>query len=271
MPAHAQFGGIGKKIGTKIAGDKAAQAAGVSESGRVQTGNVRFDENVIEITPAALDKLLKGLAAEQQVTTRMNAQDLTKAERDFEAAQKAYDKQFAAYSKQHDAWDKCVEKESAGMDRESAAMQQEAEGMADSAKMQALATRMQAAQQRGDMREVQRLADSVSRATSGLTARANASGKRAQQGVATKCGAEPQAPAQPTRPETLNYSDVQAAGSKASGLEDRPYHVLRERVAPYVLSKGKNSVPFVYTKTELAALQSRLEALEPYADLLKNY
>jgi hypothetical protein len=269
--AHAQFGGLGKKLGAKVAGDKAAQAAGVSEGGRVQTGSVRFDESVVEITPAALDRLLKGLAAEQQVAARMNAQDLQKAERDNEAAQKAYDKQFAVYSKQHDAWDKCVEKENAGANKESAAMQQEAEGMTDDAKMQALATRMQAAQQRGDMREVQRLADSVSRATSGLTARATAANQRAQQGVATKCGAEPQAPTQPTRTESLTYSDVQAAGSKASGFNDQQYRILRERIAPYVLSNGKSSVPFVYTKSELAALEGRRDVLQPYTELMKSY
>jgi hypothetical protein len=143
--------------------------------------------------------------------------------------------------------------------------------MADSARMQALAQRIQAAQQRGDMREVQRLADSVGRSGSALAQRANASGERRRKSAATKCGAEPQEPPRPADRQALSYGDVQAAGTKASGFDNEQYRILRERVAPFVLSQGKNSVPFVYTKNELAALQSRLDALEPYADLMKNY
>ncbi|HEU4698263.1 MAG TPA: hypothetical protein VFS40_03730 [Gemmatimonadales bacterium] len=272
VPAHAQFGGLGKKLGKKIAGDKAAQAAGISdEGGRVQTGSVKFDESVVEITPAALDRLLKGLAAEQQVAAKMDAQDLKQIDRQNEAAQKAYEKQQAVYEKQHGAWEKCADKERAGMEQESAALQAEGAVMADSAKMEAFSRRMQAAHQRGDMAEVRRLADSVSRGTGALSQRANAAGQRAQTGVVAKCGAEPQAPEAPNRTATLTYSDVQDAGRKASGFDGQQYRILRERIAPYVLSNGKNSVPFVYTKNELAALQSRLDALAPYGNLLRNY
>lgn len=273
VAAHAQFGGLGKKLGRKIAGDKAADAAGLpNEGGRVQTGNVKFDESVVEITPATVDRLLKGLAAEQQMAAKMNAQDLKKIDRDNEAAQKAYEKQEAAYEKQHEAWDKCAQKEEAGAEHEQAQLQREGEAMvADSAKLQAVAQRIQAAHQRGDMKEVQRLADSVGRGAGGLSQRAMASSRRAQQGVATKCGPEPQAPTSPARTETLTYSDVQDAGSKASGFNGQQYRILRERIAPYVLSKGKSSVPFVYTKSEAATLESRLDALAPYADILKGY
>lgn len=273
VAAHAQFGGLGKKLGRKIAGDKAAQAAGISdEGGRVQTGSVKFDESVVEITPTTVSRLLKGLAAEQQVAAKMNAQDLKRIDRDNEAAQKAYEKQEAVYEKQHEAWDKCAQKEEAGAEQEQAQLQREGDAMvADSAKLQAVARRIQAAQQRGDMKEVQRLADSVGRGASGLSQRAMASGQRAQKGVATKCGPEPQAPDAPTRTETLTYSDVQAAGTKASGFDAQQYRILRERIAPYVLTQGKSSVPFVYTKSEVSVLESRLDALTPYADVLKGY
>ena len=68
-PASAQIGAIKKKMKDKISqalgADSGSKAAPGTSSARAPAAGLVFDDNVLEITPALLDRLEKGLAAEQ--------------------------------------------------------------------------------------------------------------------------------------------------------------------------------------------------------------
>ena len=122
----------------------------------------------------------------------------------------------------------------------------------------------------------------------------------AQRQLQAKCGPEQVRPTAPTLRQPLTYEDVRRAGlaaasgsSSGSGgtsgagasssgpgggaasaaapaLTAVSYRILRERVAPFVQSRGKSS-RMPYTQDELAALQAALPRLQPYSDALLRY
>lgn len=68
-PASAQIGAIKKKMKEKISqalgADSGSKAAPATGSPRAPAAALVFDDNLLEITPALMDRLEKGLAAEQ--------------------------------------------------------------------------------------------------------------------------------------------------------------------------------------------------------------
>jgi hypothetical protein len=262
LPLHAQF----KMPKVKVPGTKQTAAPVASDA---QAGSVAFNDRVVEITPARLDQLLKGLEAEDAMAAKVNGQDLKKMEKDNEAARAAYDKQMAAYTPTKQAWDAC-------MDREQAKAQAKMDGATagmhadfDQSKMDAIAARIQAAQKKGDMAEVMRLSDSVGKAAQAASARGTDVATASSAEVRKACGAEPAEPEAPKIQEPIGSSQVHQAGMQASGLGGQ-YDVLRERVAAYVASKGKTN-GYAYTGSELAALQSKMDALSQHAETLRTF
>ena len=93
----------------------------------------------------------------------------------------------------------------------------------------------------------------------------------ANAGMLSKCGAEPAEPADPVMEPMLTFQDVRDAGLKASGFDAGQYAIMRERVLPYVVSKGKSSGGMVYTEAEVKALEARLADLSKYGDVMAKY
>lgn len=264
--AEAQFK-IGKIIKNQAA-TAAASAAGVSPTatGSVRTGPVKFDDRVLEITAPRIAQLIKGLDAEIAMAAKVDAQDVGAIDRENEAAERAYDKAYEAYSKKDEAYEACAQKQSKKMEDEAGP----APGADQMAAMHAVGARVQAAQAKGDRAEVMRLTDSLSKAVQSMTSRmtsvANGGGAR----VTSACGVKPEAPKSPVRKAALTYNDVQQAGSVAAGLDGGQYRILRERIAPFVATKGQSS-GMVYTAAEVDAMRAAMDALGQRGTALQRY
>jgi hypothetical protein len=77
-PAHAQFGKLLKKAKAKVVGESDSSAAASGESGTASSGPLRFgtpkfDDNMIELTPSVIDRMLRGMAAEARVAQTSGA------------------------------------------------------------------------------------------------------------------------------------------------------------------------------------------------------
>jgi hypothetical protein len=116
------------------------------------------------------------------------------------------------------------------------------------------------------MAEMRRLTDSVGRASMAMTNRAQAASSEGNAELLKKCGDKPAEPEAPSEEPMLTFQDVRNAGVKASGFNDAQYAILRERILPFVVSKGKNSGGLVYTENEAKVLAARLDDLSPYAE-----
>lgn len=94
-PAHAQFGRMIKKAKEKVVGQKDSSATGADASagapaGSSSFGAPKFDADVIELTPAVLDRVMHGMSVEVSML-KMNAVKGKKLSDDVEAANKEYD------------------------------------------------------------------------------------------------------------------------------------------------------------------------------------
>ncbi|HEU4830376.1 MAG TPA: hypothetical protein VFT04_14375 [Gemmatimonadales bacterium] len=261
--AEAQLG-LGKRIK-----NAAARATGVENAnGTVKTGSVRFDRQVLEITEARLDQFMKGLAAESQMAARIDAQDDEGIERRNQKARDEYDRQYTEYRNKDEAWERCAKPIE---DRSNSQMESYGASVTDTAAMQKVAERIKAAQERGDMTELRRLADSVGKASMAVANRGQAMAAGASEELARTCGARPTEPEKPVTEPMLGYQDVRRAGLDASGFDDGQYSILRERILPFVVSNGKDSGGLIYTESEVTALQARLADLTKYVEVMKSY
>lgn len=246
----------------------AAQAAGApaAPAAGPRTGDVRFDAQVLEITPASVDRLVKGLAAEQAMGARVEAQDLEAIDRENEAARKAHERARREWEPRYKEWKRCTE----GVARQAEAEMGPAPTAADQARLEAVAERVRAAQARGDMAEVKRLADSLAAATAPMAQRAVAVGNAAPAQAKARCGEEPVEPPYPAMKTPLDYRSVREAGMQASGFTDVQYAILRERVVPFVVDQ-RSYGRMIYTDGEVETLKAKRPELEPYADVLRRY
>lgn len=246
----------------------AAQAAGapVAPAAGPRTGDVQFDAQVLEITPASVDRLVKGLAAEQAMGARVEAQDLEAIDRENEAARKAHERARREWEPRYKEWKRCTE----GIARQAEAAMGPTPTAADQARLEAVAERVRAAQARGDMAEVKRLADSIAAATAPMAQRAAAVGNAAPAEAKARCGEEPVEPPYPAMKTPLDYRSVREAGMQASGFTDVQYAILRERVVPFVVDQ-RSYGRMIYTDGEVETLKAKRPELEPYADVLRRY
>jgi hypothetical protein len=236
--------------------------------GKVETGRVAFDADVLEITEARLTQLLTGLEAESQVIARMQSQDQERIQKQNEARQQNYDTARSEYDRKQAAFERCAEPE---QKRGEAEMRGVAAGAPDSAALKRLADRMLAARNQGNLTELQRLADSVGRASMALSNRAQSAAQGGNERIVQKCGQPPVEPDQPTMAPLLSAGDVRAAGLTASGFTDRQYAIMRERILPFVSSKGRSNAGAVYTAGEAAVLNAHLDDLSKYVELFQRY
>lgn len=246
----------------------AARAAGVpvATASGPTTGDVRFDDQVLEITPGVVDRLVKGLAAEQQVAARVEAQDLEAMDRENEAARAAHKRDRDAWEKRYKEWKRCMD----GVGQRMEAAMGPAPTEADQKRLEAVAARVQAAKERGDMAEVMRLADSISKATMPMAQRSMEVSAAGTAEAKAKCGDEPREPPYPKPRQPLDYRSVREAGQQAAGMTDVQYSIVRERVVPFVV-EPRSYGRMIYTEGEVETLKAKASLLEPYAEVLKRY
>lgn len=305
--ADAQLGrlrDIGKAVAKGAAegaaGGAVNKAAGRDASGApIKASEVRFTENVLEITDERIAALIRGLDAEEAAKPEAERKYLALVAA-AEQADKAYAGRQAAYEREHGAWVKrdeqrraCVDaveaKHAKGIEAEAQAGQgvaRKAEAEMDDARekrMLAYQERMLAAQQRGDQRAMAAIADTVRREIAGIMAVATESNVSTQRVMAKsaameaemkRCGDLPPEPKAPERAMMPNASEaqaaVQAAGVKASGLTDRQYNVLRERVEAYIRLNGRGYTQYVFSAGELDALARGSDGLKARGKALEE-
>jgi hypothetical protein len=302
--ADAQFGrlrdaaGAATRAAAERGGERAAGDAAARQGGGARASAVAFTDEVLEITDARLDQLVRGLdaeraarpAAERRQAARVAAAQ--EAERTYPARRAAYEREHAAWTRRKAEHDACVDRAEARHAGAAAGLQAEAEAQGAAAKahfsgdrearMKALAERARAAQARGDQAALMALADSAQRimrndilpvanASMALATRAQAvAGATAKDAGA--CGvlaAEPQAPAGAGGADPDGAAaEIRKAGREASGLSDRQYEVLRERAEEYVRRGGRTGGSmYRYGAGELGALGRRLGALKAHPAL----
>ena len=272
---------------------------------------VRFTDEVLEITPARVTALVRGLEAEaaaRPAVEREHAAQLARYEaaRDaFPAKSDAYQRELAAWRERVDAYDRCeqeladrwAKEEEANPDV--AAMRQSAARLEEPAnkeklqeRMKGLAERAKAAQARGDQRAMMAIADTLQREMAAVSGGGSAAGtmamvQRAQQRhearaaeLPQKCGADPESarPRAPESPNALLPADaaqaLEAAGAKGAGLTTRQYAVLKERVGAWlaIRANGRGAgLGYAFTPGELAALDAAAPGLTGHATALSNW
>lgn len=239
--AAAQLGKL-----KKAAGDKAAQAAGVSTK-----KTVTVDQ--IGLTVADLQALQKGIKAEVDAAPAI----LKQAEEDqkkLEKAQEQYSRDLDAYTKASDKYTKCRDKlvESEQPQEDALAKKGEAEAekanMDDSeqAALEARAMRAQEAAAKvaagtATAEDRKTLAD-FQQAMAGIGARGNAAAaasnelstfKQGQAGrIKAKCGDEPKSPQMPGGGNQYTFAAdrFQQTGREAAGMDAQPYRLKREEL-----------------------------------------
>lgn len=263
-PAQGQFKKIKGAIGKAV---PQTMSSAVTPNAGVRTADLQFDDRVLEITSARLEQLVKGIEAGQAMAARIEAQDVAAIDRANQAAQEKYDGEYKAYQARQASWDRCSDKEMQAVQQEMATVTPTEN---DRARMEGVAARVKAAKERNDMAEAMRLVDSLAKAVSPGAMKATAIGNAAPAKVTAKCGPQPEEPAGPVRQDVLTYDAVDRAAVEASGLTDTQFNILRERVAPFIVSGGKSS-PLVYTDNEVNVLREWQSKLEPFASYFKQY
>ena len=184
----------------------------------------------------------------------------------YEEENRKHPARLQEYEKAHKAWQSCQDRHVKPAEAKAKAdvkqSQDEVTGGDQAAferKMEAIKQRMEAAKAAGDMNEVMRLADSLSR-NMGMKSSAVATQASADmQAAADKCGAEPQRPDAPT-PPSANAPNLESAGAKAAGLTAEQYAILRERTQAALDEDGEVQVPsssWAFSGGELSVLEKR--------------
>ena len=240
------------------------------------TRSPTFNDRVLEITDARVDQLLKGYAAESAALAAAD-NEMSVARAAYEEENRKHPARLQEYEKNHKAWRSCQDKYVKPAEAKAKAdlkqSQDEVTGgdqVAFERKMEEIKQRMEAAKAAGDMNEVMRLADSLSR-NMGMKSSAVATQASADmQAAAGKCGAEPQRPDAPTPPSD-NTPNLEAAGSKSAGLTAEQYAILRERTQAALDEDGDVQVPsssWAFGSGELSVLEKRgAELSKAYASI----
>jgi hypothetical protein len=230
-PLHAQF----KKLKNLVpkAAEKAVASQAEGAAGAAGGAAPEFDERNLEITEERLTGVLRGLAAAKVVVDRKNDEQL----------RKTYEKERTSYEVKKEKWDDCSNDANEAFGRE-------------------VQTRLMAAQAKGDVKEMQRIADSIQKA---MLSQNSAQAKAGEAKFVTdKCGPAPVEPVDPGR------GDPQTIIRKEAGLTDSQWFVMRERLQILVYQKKEkldNGVPG-YTPNESQAAFKHFDQLQKLREYL---
>ncbi|HWB40258.1 MAG TPA: hypothetical protein VG500_03315 [Gemmatimonadales bacterium] len=224
-----------------------------------------FNDRVLEITDARLSGLLAGYKAE---LAALDAADRKHAgvRATYEEENRRHPARMKEYEAKHKSWQQCqdthVKPAEAKGKRQADSVQQQVTGGDQEdfeRRMNEVGERIKAAQARGDMSEVMRLSDSISRAV-GMPSGAAATRISADmQAAAAKCGAEPVRPEPPT-PPTYPDLNLDQAGATAAQMTPEQYAIMKERVRYAVREDGKVEVTssmWAFSGGELKAMEQR--------------
>lgn len=241
--------------------------------------------DILPITTARIDQLVKGLEAEYAVWKPAFDRDQKKMQ-----AAESSSGNAASGADARARFDACSEplvESDTAFQRFSRTFQQKFSALPQ-AQMQAIGMRMDGHQRRldqlgpDDKAAAAALQDSIRRVMFEITGISVAEQARTEvrlrAAVEKACGKEPprareqeESTSEPQPVEGLETDTlVSDAGLRASGLRPRPYTILRERVAAWVLSKTEDRElgDYVFTAAEKAALDQRMSALRKYAEML---
>ena len=285
--AYAQLGGLVKKAKDRVVEQQVANQVEkrVNPVASDPGAPPKFDDVTLELTNDRISQIIRGLSAGRAVLEGANgspSRATLVAQRDDAARQSAdlsqkNAKSFDAYNEKRDASQRCRndaihasrEKRQQANDQRSKELQ--AKAMSDPAfreKAMAIAQKMAAAQQKGDTAEVRRLMIELN---GGAPESANVDSLAADKA----CGSAPAQPAAMVQSEKLNalanklteairQLEEQAAETevKESKLEERQYHMARERIEAYLSAMKYNSQARGFSAGELQALGARRAYLE---------
>jgi hypothetical protein len=228
-----------------------------------------FNERVLEITDARVDQLLKGYAAEASALEAAE-QQLAAARASYEDENRKHPARLQEYEKNHETWQACQERvvkpAEAKAKADARKAQDEVTGGDEKAferRMEEVQKRIRAAQAAGDMDEVMRLADSLQQNIGMKSAMAANQSSAEMQAAGRTCGAEPVRPDPPT-PPSANQANLDEAGSRAAGLTQEQYAILKERTQAAIDEDGTmrvGSASWAFSGDELAVLKRRAREL----------
>ena len=270
LPARAQFKPKLPKLGS---------VGGKAETASQSTARApAFNERVLEITDARLDALLAGYRAE---LAALDAADKKHAgvRAAYEEENRQHPARLRAHEANHKTWRQCqeihVKPAEAKARRDGEAAQQQVTGgdQADlERRMNEVGERIKAAQAKGDMNEVMRLSDSISRAVGMPGAAAASQGSADLQAAAAKCGPEPVKP-QPPTPPTYPDLNLDHAGATAAKMTPEQYAIMKERVRYAVREDGKVEVSsslWAFSGDELKVMEKRGPELHQSSQALQE-
>ena len=224
-----------------------------------------FNDRVVEITDQRLDGLLAGYRAELAALDDADKQQGS-VRAAYEEENRKHPARLKEYEARHQAWEQCqathVKPAEARAKKELDAAQAQVTGGDEKdfeRRMNAMAERIKAAQANGDMAEVMRLSDSISRAVGAPSAASANQASSDLQAAAAKCGPEPMRPDPPTPP---NYPDLKLdeAGAAAAKMTPEQYAIMKERVRYAVREGGEVAVTssmWAFSGDEIEAMEKR--------------
>ena len=240
------------------------QAQAAQDRGR-RGKSPTFNDRVVEITDQRLDGLLAGYRAELAALDDADKQQGS-VRAAYEEENRKHPARLKEYEARHQAWEQCqathVKPAEAKAKKELDAAQAQVTGGDEKdfeRRMNAVAERIKAAQANGDMAEVMRLSDSISRAVGAPSAASANQASSDLQAAAAKCGPEPMRPDPPTPP---NYPDLKLdeAGAAAAKMTPEQYAIMKERVRYAVREGGEVAVTssmWAFSGDEIEAMEKR--------------
>jgi hypothetical protein len=229
---------------------------------------------VIELTDARVKQLLTGFAAEARVaeTNRQNEAGRAEAEAAYQRKRQQFERDYAEWEKKNDTWFTCTQKYRDELNRRGEKAAEYVQNI-DTVAFNKVTARIKAAQEKGDMKEAMRLADSISSSMTKATSQYSQTDDIETRSKA-ECGDQPEEPKAPMAPSSQTMSTL-GDGARASGIPEERYRIARERILAW-LSLGdekitKGETQYAFTDAELAALGARKGELSKYQTVLQTY
>jgi hypothetical protein len=285
--ASAQLGGLVKKARDKVVEkqvDRQIEKRAGASSAAEASAPPKFDEVTLELTADRVDGVVRGLTAGRAILegTGGGASRATLAARRDEAATTRGDlsdknaKLLNAYTEKRDEAERCRHKVMyASREKRHQASQQrmqehQAKALSDPAyreKVMAISQKMAVAQQKGDTAELRRLGAQLGLVEDDTKADTAAADKA--------CGPVPAKPAVLVQMDQLDAEadklteQIRALEEKSaatevkeSGMNERQFHMARERVEAYLSAMKYKTSPGGFSAAELEALGARRADLE---------
>lgn len=224
----------------------------------------KFDDRVLEITDARLTAFMRGLAAEQGSVARFKEAERRQA--DLQAAAEVRRRQDTRTDAQRQAAAD-AEGRKATQCWENTPIYKDARGPDREQRMQNAAMK---ATQSGSAAAMQAFTDSIQRAVLAQDS--------LLQAAAIRCGLDKYGdplPPESERPVEQVYvrDSLLKAGTAASGMEQGPYQIMRERVTAFLGSDPGDAAhaSMGFSAVEIRALEAKRRDLARYQELLTEY